>query len=83
MVYAAASADLERGMIMMRPIFNNAVLAVADPAQAIAAGANLVDGHIIVYYPGTSNVTKVSTTTGVFVIGPANNASTGIATQAA
>lgn len=83
MVYAAASADLERGMVMMRPVFNNAVLAAADPAQAISAGANLTDGHIVAYYPGSSNVTKISTTTGVFVVGPANNAGAGLATQAA
>ena len=82
-IYAAASADIERGLTLVRPIFINAVLAAADPDQCIAAGANLIDGHILCYYPAFINATKLSTTTGVFVIGAATGATAGLATQAA
>lgn len=83
-IYGAASNDLERGMFLENCSFINAKLAAAVPAQAIAAGASLVDGHIVLSPTCyADNVTKISTTTGVFVTGAAPAAGQGIAVNAA
>jgi hypothetical protein len=82
-VYAAADADVERLLIFKDCLFYNDNNAAASPAQCIAAGANITIGHIVCVNPQSVNNTKVSTTTGVMVIGAAPNNGTGIAVNAA
>lgn len=82
-VYAAADADVERMLVFENCIFYNAANAAALPAQAISAAANLTVGSILVVNPAFIKCTKLSTTTGVFVVGAATGATAGLATQAA
>jgi len=82
-VYAAADADVERMLIFKDCVFYNAANAAALPAQAISAAANLTVGSILVVNPAFIKCTKLSTTTGVFVVGAATGATAGLATQAA
>lgn len=83
-VYGANATDVERLLEFKNCLFYNSKLASADPAQAIAFGATQTGGDVVVY--GTSagvNVTKISTTTGVTVVGPAINSGAFIGVNAA
>lgn len=82
-VYAAASADVERQLLFERCLFINAKNAVATPAQAIATGATLAVGSIYVKDCAAFNCTKLTTSTGVLVAGPAYSNATGIAVNGA
>ena len=81
-IRAAASADVERLLRLVRPSFVAANLG-STPAVCISLGATLLDGWIAVEYPSAFNVTKVATATGVLVSGPAVSSGTGIAVNAA
>lgn len=83
-VYAAASADVERLLLFKNTGFINAANSTAVPAQAISSAAALTVGAIVLdpLCYGV-NVTKLSTTTGVFVTGAAPAAGQGIAVNAA
>jgi len=83
LVYAAADADIPRMILFKNCFFYNPKNATALPAQAIATGANLTAGSIVVINPAFSNCTKLSTSVGVMVIGAATGATAGLATQAA
>ena len=82
-IYAAADADVERMLIIENSVFYNAANSVALPAQCISSGASLTVGSILVVNPAFIKATKLSTTTGVFVVGAATGATAGLATQAA
>lgn len=80
-VRAAASADVERMLLLKSPTFVAANLG-STPAVCIAS-ATLTDGWIAVENPSGFNVTKIATATGVLVSGPAVNSGAGIAVNAA
>lgn len=83
-VYAAADADVERLLLFKGCGFINAKNSTAVPAQAIATGASLTVGAIVLDPTCYGvNVTKMSTSTGVYVSGAAPNNGTGIAVNAA
>ncbi len=83
-VYGANATDVERLLLFKNCGFINNLAGAGTPAQAIAMGATLTVGNIVVdptCY--ASKVTKLSTTTGVLVTGPAPNSGQGIAVNAA
>lgn len=83
-VYGANATDVERMLLFKNCGFINNLAGAGTPAQAIAMGATLTVGNIIVdptCY--AAKVTKLSTTTGVLVTGPAPNSGQGIAVNAA
>jgi hypothetical protein len=82
-VYAAASADVERMLLFENCLFINAKNAAAEPAQAIATGASLTVGNIIAKDCAAINCTKMTTSTGVEVAGPAYSNATGISVNGA
>jgi len=83
-VYAANATDVERMLLFKRCGFINNLASSATPAQAIAGAATLTVGNIILD-PAcfATKVTKVSTTTGVLVAGPAVSSAAGISVNAA
>jgi hypothetical protein len=83
-VYGANAADVERMLLFKGCGFINNLAGAGTPAQAIAMGATLTVGNIVLdplCY--AAKVTKVSTTTGVIVTGAAPDAGTGIGVNAA
>lgn len=84
MVHSPAATDVERQMLFKGCGFINNKAASAVPAQAISCAATLTVGNIILD-PNcyASNVTKISTSTGVIVTGAAVNSGTGIGVNAA
>jgi len=81
-IRAAASADVERLLMLNSPTFVAANLG-STPAVCISSGATLLDGWIAVNNPAAFNVTKIATATGILVNGAAPNSGTGIAVNAA
>jgi len=83
-VYAAADADVERLLLFKNTGFINAKNSTAVPAQAVATGASLTIGAIVLDTTCYGvNVTKMSTSTGVYVMGATPNSGAGIAVNAA
>lgn len=83
-VYSAADADVERLLLFKNCGFINAANSTAVPAQAIAGAASFTVGAIVLDPTCYGvNITKMSTTTGVFVTGAAPAAGQGIAVNAA
>jgi len=84
-VYGANATDIERIMIFDNCKFINNPLALGTPAQTIAFGASLTVGSVMCINPASvGSATALSTTTGVFAIGPdpaAAAATMGIAIQ--
>ena len=84
-VYGANATDVERTMIFDNCKFINNPLALATPSQTIAFGATLTVGAVLCINPASiGSATALSTTTGVFAIGPdpaAAAATMGIAIQ--
>jgi len=84
-VYGANATDIERMMVFDDCKFINNPLALATPAQTIAFGATLTVGRVLCINPASiGSATALSTTTGVFAIGPdpaAAAATMGIAIQ--
>lgn len=83
MIYATASADVERSLELVNCTFINAKNSAAVPAQAVASAASLTAGGIYLHNCGAFNVTKVSTSTGVLISSAAGAATGGLAAQAA
>jgi len=83
-VYSSGATDVERQLLFKRCGFINAKLSTYTPAQAVKGAATFTEGNIILD-PGCYAVgcTKVSTTNGVIVTGPAVNSGAGIAVNAA
>jgi hypothetical protein len=83
-VYGANANDVERMLLFSNCGFINNLAGAGTPGQAIAMGASLTTGNIILDPTcfGTK-ITKMSTTTGVLVTGPAPAAGQGIAVNAA
>lgn len=83
-VYGANASDVERMLLFKRCGFINNLAGAGTPAQAVAMGATLTTGNIVLDPQcfGTK-ITKMSTTTGVLVTGPAPAAGQGIAVNAA
>jgi len=82
-VYGANATDVERLLYFKNCLFYNNRLATADPAQAVAFGATQTEGDVVLQDCMGVNVTKMSTTTGVMVAGPAVDSGAGIAVNAA
>lgn len=82
-VYGANADDVERLLMFKNCSFINAKLAAALPAQAVASGSSLTAGYILLKDCAQVNCTKLSTTTGVIVAGPAYSNATGISVNAA
>lgn len=82
-VYGANATDVERMMYFKDCLFFNSLLAAADPGQAVAFGSTQTEGNVILMGCGGSNVSKISTTTGVQIVGPAVNSGAGIAVNCA
>lgn len=84
LVYTAAATDIVNMLLFKTTGFINNLAAAALPAQAIGTGATLTTGAIVLD-PNcyATNVTKVSTSTGVLVTGPAVAAAAGIGVNAA
>jgi hypothetical protein len=81
-VYSNSATDVERMFYMKGCLFYNSKLASGDPAQAVIATTQ-TEGDILLDSCASINNTKVSTSTGVFVVGAASGATMGIAAQAA
>lgn len=70
-VYGANANDVERMMIFDNCKFFNTKLAAATPAQTIAFGASQTEGYVLCVNPvSIGSATALSTTTGVYAIGP-------------
>jgi hypothetical protein len=83
-VYGANATDVERMLLFRNCGFVNNLAGAGTPAQAIAMGATQTVGNIVVDPTcWATKVTKLSTTTGVLVTGPAPNSGQGIAVNAA
>jgi hypothetical protein len=81
-ISSTSATDVERTLTLRNCLFINAKLSTAVPAQAIAT-TTLTDGYIVADNCSAVNCTKVSTSTGVIVIGPAVNTGAGIGVNAA
>lgn len=81
-IRSAASADVERLLLLRNPTFVAANLG-STPAVCISLGATLLDGWIAVQNANGFNVTKIATATGVLVSGAAVSNANGIAVNAA
>lgn len=82
-IYSASATDVERMFYVKDCLFYNSKLASGDPAQAVISTAAQTEGDILLDSCASINNTKVSTSTGVFVVGAASDATMGIAAQAA
>ena len=83
-IYGANASDVERVLNLEHVAFINNGASAFKPAQCVQSAATLTVGQIILDPTCYGvNVTKISTTTGVFVSGPAPNNGTGIAVNAA
>ena len=82
-IHITGATDVERRMILRRPLFMNAILASADPAVAISLDAAQTQGKILVIEPAVLDISALATaSSGVYVVGgsvPADP-TTGIAT---
>jgi len=81
-VYGANATDVERMMLFDDCTFVNAKLATAVPAQCVAFGSTLTVGQVLMKNCVSINNTKLSTTTGVLIVGAVPTyATSGIAVQ--
>jgi hypothetical protein len=84
-IYGANATDIERIMTLRNCTFINNPLALATPDQTIAFAASLTVGRVLCINPASiGSATALSTTAGVFAIGPdpaAAAATMGIAIQ--
>ena len=58
-IYGANATDVERRLLLIRPVFWNCVLATADPADAVNFGAAQTDGDVLIIDHASINVTAV------------------------
>ena len=70
-IYGSGATDVERMLLIEDCKFFNTKLAAATPAQSIGMGAAQTIGYVLVVNPySVGSATALSTTTGVFAIGP-------------
>jgi len=82
-VYGTGATDVERSLVFKNSMFFNAVLAVADPANAVNFGAAQTEGQVLLMNPTGIGLTYFGGgSLGVFVVGvvPTENTS-GISVQ--
>jgi hypothetical protein len=84
-VYGANATDVERSLIFVNPIFINAVLATADPADAIDFGAAQTEGDVLLVNPTGVNISAFGgANLNIYVQGAVPTAATtGIAVEVA
>jgi len=86
-IYSAGATDVERMLLIRRPIFWQDALATANMDECVSGAASLTNGSILIVDPAaTGTPAAISTTTGVFVEGytpDATGAAAGIAIQCA
>jgi hypothetical protein len=58
-MYGPNATDIERRLLIIRPVFWNCVLATADPAYAVTFGAAQTTGDVLMVDPTSVNVTKL------------------------
>jgi hypothetical protein len=69
-IHSTTATDVERRMILRKPIFMNAILGAADPAAAISLDAAQTQGKILVIDPTYLDITALATSNmGVYVSG--------------
>jgi hypothetical protein len=81
LIHGTGATDVERFLILKNCIFFNSVLSSADPDQAIEFDAALTQGRVLVMGGGEIGCTALSTTTGVWSLGPTGAAAGGSAVQ--
>lgn len=86
-IYSSAATDVERMLLINKPIFWADALSTTNMAECVSGAATLTTGSILVIDPAaTQTPAAISTTTGVFVEGytpDATGAAAGIAIQCA
>ena len=82
MLHGTGATDIERMLLLKNCTYINAVLGSADPAQAIKFDSAQTQGVIVVQGGMEVGCTALSTTTGVFVNGPAASATSISSVQA-
>ena len=84
-IYGAGTTDIERMLLLVNPIFINAILAVATVADAITFGGAQTEGNILLVNPSGSNITAFAEASqNVFVTGAVPTAATsGISVEVA
>ncbi len=82
MLHGTGATDIERMLLLKNCTFINAVLGSADPAQAIKFDSAQTQGYVVVQGGMEVGCTALSTTTGVFVNGPAASATSISSVQA-
>jgi hypothetical protein len=69
-IHSTTATDVERRMILRKPLFMNAILASADPAVAISLDAAQTEGKILVIDPAYLDISALATaSSGVYVVG--------------
>ena len=70
-MYGSGATDIERMCLIEDCKFFNTKLAGATPAQSVGFGASQTQGYVLLVNPySVGSATALSTTTGVFAIGP-------------
>ena len=84
-VWGSGATDVERSLLFINPIFINAVLATADPADAIDFGAAQTEGDVVLINPTGVNITAFGgANLNIYVQGAVPTAATtGIAVEVA
>jgi hypothetical protein len=86
-MYGAGATDIERRLLVTRPIFWADALGTTNMDECVSFGASQTNGSVLIVDPvATQTPAAISTTTGVFVEGytpDATGAAAGIAIQAA
>jgi len=78
--YSASATDVERLFHIKNSLFYNSKLASGDPAECVISTAAQTEGDILIDNCGSIDNTKLSTSTGVAILGPVPTyATTGIA----
>lgn len=60
LMYGPGATDIERRLLIIRPVFWNAVLATADPTHAITFGAAQTEGDVLIVNPTSINCTGIA-----------------------
>jgi hypothetical protein len=70
MMYVAGATDIERRLLLVRPIFINAHLATADPGEAVLVAAAQTQGKILLVDPSTFDCSAhASASVGAYLTG--------------
>lgn len=69
-MYSTLATDIERRLVVKRPIFMNAKLGTANPGEAILCGAAQTEGWILIIEPNTLDISAhASASVGAYVTG--------------